>query len=217
MRAKDSQVLDVLRMVKTQAQAKKTSKGFDGETDDEFWTEIIARYVKQQKRALQEFERAGERGVQMAEGVRFEIEYLSPFLPRLKDEAEVLEMRAGEDSEDVIRQGSRILAAESGISRDLILGALLERNRIGETPAEILVGEHAATAGGLRVLRHPEVLGQLDLGLAAAPGDVAQPGAIHPALLLRNGGRHGARRERPQQHALQAHVLVDEPQRPAVL
>ena len=39
-------------------------------------------------------------------------------------------------SEEVIRRGADLLARQSGISRDLILGALLERNRLGETPAE---------------------------------------------------------------------------------
>ncbi|MCP4675944.1 MAG: GatB/YqeY domain-containing protein, partial [Deltaproteobacteria bacterium] len=41
MRAKNTRELDVLRMVKTQGQAKKTASGFDGDTDDAFWTEVI--------------------------------------------------------------------------------------------------------------------------------------------------------------------------------
>lgn len=40
------------------------------------------------------------------------------------------------DSEEVIRRGADLLAKQSGISRDLILGAMLERNRLGETPAD---------------------------------------------------------------------------------
>jgi uncharacterized protein YqeY len=92
MRAKDSGVLDVLRMVKTQAQLRKSEPGFKGETDDAFWKDVIARYVKQQKKALLEFEKAGEQGREGASKLRFEIEYLSPFIPKLKGEDEVREL-----------------------------------------------------------------------------------------------------------------------------
>ncbi|MDH3981919.1 MAG: amino acid permease, partial [Kiritimatiellaceae bacterium] len=50
--------------------------------------------------------------------------------------AAFLEVEAGVDCEEVIRRGAALLAEQSGISRDLILGALLERNRLGETPAD---------------------------------------------------------------------------------
>ena len=58
-----------------------------------------------------------------------------PFV-QMVNEGEVLELRDGEDSEDAIRHGAKLLAKKSGISGDLILGALLERNRLGETPAD---------------------------------------------------------------------------------
>ncbi|MCP4676861.1 MAG: GatB/YqeY domain-containing protein, partial [Deltaproteobacteria bacterium] len=57
-----------------------------------FWTEVITRYVKQQKKALVEFEKAGDQGKDGVESLRFEIDYLSPFLPRLKGEDEVREL-----------------------------------------------------------------------------------------------------------------------------
>ncbi len=41
-----------------------------------------------------------------------------------------------ENSEDVLRHGAQMLGKASGISSDLILGALLQRNQLGETPAE---------------------------------------------------------------------------------
>jgi len=58
-----------------------------------------------------------------------------PFF-RVVQEADFIEVEEGADSEEVIRRGARLLAGKSGISFDLILGALLERNRLGETPAE---------------------------------------------------------------------------------
>ncbi len=41
-----------------------------------------------------------------------------------------------ENSEDVLRHGAQQLGKMSGVSSDLILGALLQRNQLGETPAE---------------------------------------------------------------------------------
>ncbi len=58
-----------------------------------------------------------------------------PFV-ELVQHADFIEMEEPADSEEVIRRGAGLLSKRSGISRDLILGALLERNRLGETPAE---------------------------------------------------------------------------------
>lgn len=58
-----------------------------------------------------------------------------PFVNIVKH-ADFLEMEQPVDSESVLRIGARVLAQRSGISHDLILGALLERNQLGETPAE---------------------------------------------------------------------------------
>ena len=58
-----------------------------------------------------------------------------PFVQMVQD-AEFVEAGAREDSEDVIRTGARLLAQRGGVSGDLVLGALLQRNRLGETPAE---------------------------------------------------------------------------------
>jgi mannitol/fructose-specific phosphotransferase system IIA component (Ntr-type) len=55
---------------------------------------------------------------------------------QLVQSADFIEVEVGVDSEEVIRRGAALLAKQSGISRDLILGALLERNRLGETPAD---------------------------------------------------------------------------------
>ena len=89
MREKKTREKDVLRMVKSQAQVKKTSSGFEGDTDDAFWTDVITRYVKQQKKALVEFEKAGEKGREAVEKLQFEIDYLAEFLPALLSEDEV--------------------------------------------------------------------------------------------------------------------------------
>ncbi len=89
MRSKNSKELSVLRMVKSLAQTQKTAPGFSGETGDEFWTEIIGRYVKQQKKAINEFQKAGDKGKENIEQIRFEIDYFAPYLPKLLGEDEV--------------------------------------------------------------------------------------------------------------------------------
>jgi hypothetical protein len=89
MRNKNDKELSALRMVKTLAQTQKTAPGFSGETGDAFWIETIARYVKQQKKAIKEFQKAGEKGKETIEQISFEIDYFSPYLPKLLGEDEV--------------------------------------------------------------------------------------------------------------------------------
>ncbi len=92
-------------------------------------------------------ERLGERLLERdadALGLRTELRQLmkerglrveDPFV-QLVNEAEFIEVEAGIDSEAIIHRGAALLAQKSGLSHDLILGALLERNRLGETPAD---------------------------------------------------------------------------------
>lgn len=51
-------------------------------------------------------------------------------------EADFIELDCKCDAEEVLERASYILSEKSGVSKDLILGALLERSRLGETPAE---------------------------------------------------------------------------------
>jgi len=92
-------------------------------------------------------ERLGERLLERdadAMGLRTELRQLmkeqglrkdDPFA-QLVHSADFIEVESSVDSEEVIRRGARLLAQKSGVSYELILGALLERNRLGETPAE---------------------------------------------------------------------------------
>ena len=58
-----------------------------------------------------------------------------PFAEMLR-RAEFIEIDPCDDAECVLKEGAEILSEKSGISSDLIYGALLERNYLGETPAE---------------------------------------------------------------------------------
>lgn len=92
-------------------------------------------------------ERLGERLLERdadAMGLRTELRQImkerglredDPFY-KMVQAAAFVEVGAEADSEEVLRRGADLLAQRSGISRDLIYGALLERNRLGETPAD---------------------------------------------------------------------------------
>jgi len=88
MRKKDQPRVNVIRLIETEISTAKTAPGFTGEVDDALYLQVIASYVKKMTKALKEYEGLGERGVEMAEQLRFEIGYLSRWLPQKLDEAQ---------------------------------------------------------------------------------------------------------------------------------
>lgn len=108
----------------------------------------VSRHVSPRVGAVAKMaERMGERLLARdadALGLRTELRQLmkerglrdaDPFFQMVRA-SNFIEVEADVDCEEVIRRGATLLAEQSGISRDLILGALLERNRLGETPAD---------------------------------------------------------------------------------
>lgn len=89
IRARDGRTADVVRMLKTKIQERRTAKGFAGEIDDAAVLEVIAAYRKLLQKALPDYEKAGERGAAQAEQLRFEIAFCERFLPKTMDEAAV--------------------------------------------------------------------------------------------------------------------------------
>jgi len=85
LRDKDQATLDVVRMVKSRIQERRTAKGFSGEVDDPLVVEVIAAYRKQLVKALEEYEKAGPKGAEQAAKLRFEIGFCERFLPRAMD------------------------------------------------------------------------------------------------------------------------------------
>ncbi|HEX7787787.1 MAG TPA: GatB/YqeY domain-containing protein [Methylomirabilota bacterium] len=86
IRAKDTRTANVVRMLKTKIQERRTAKGASGEVDDALVLDVIGAYRKQLQKALAEFEKAGERGVAQAEDLRFEIAFCEGYLPRTMDQ-----------------------------------------------------------------------------------------------------------------------------------
>jgi uncharacterized protein YqeY len=89
IKARDTRTADVVRMIKTKIQERRTAKGFAGEIDDGAVVDVIGAYRKLLQKALPDYEKAGERGAAPAEQLRFEIAFCERFLPKTMDEAAV--------------------------------------------------------------------------------------------------------------------------------
>jgi uncharacterized protein YqeY len=89
IKAKDGRTADVVRMLKTKIQERRTAKGFAGVVDDALVQDVIAAYRKLLQKALPDYEKAGERGAAQAEQLRFEIAFCERYLPKTMDEAAV--------------------------------------------------------------------------------------------------------------------------------
>lgn len=89
IKAKDGKTADVVRMIKTRIQERRTAKGASGQVDDALVLDVIGAYRKQLQKAVAEFEKVGERGAAQAAVLRFEIEFCERFLPKTMDEAGV--------------------------------------------------------------------------------------------------------------------------------
>jgi uncharacterized protein YqeY len=87
MRDKDQRTTDVVRMIKTKIMERRTAKGFTGEVDDALITDVIAAYKKQLQKAVEEFEKVGDKGKEQAAELRFEIAFCERFLPKGLDAA----------------------------------------------------------------------------------------------------------------------------------
>jgi uncharacterized protein YqeY len=87
MKDKDTHTADTVRMIKTKIMERRTAKGFSGQVDDALITDVIAAYRKQLIKAVEEFEKVGDKGAEQASQLRFEIEFCERFLPKGLDEA----------------------------------------------------------------------------------------------------------------------------------
>jgi len=84
---KDTRTADVVRMLKTRLQERRTAKGFSGQIDDALVLDVISAYRKQLQKAIAEYDKVGERGAAHAAQLRFEQEFCEGYLPKGMDEA----------------------------------------------------------------------------------------------------------------------------------
>ena len=109
--ARDERARNVIGMLKSKVMVELKSGSGATETD-ELWLDNIRSYAKQLRKALPEYEKAGERGIPLLEEAKFEIEFCEQFLPRKLDEAA---------TEAIVRAA----AAIHGISGPKMIGKLL--------------------------------------------------------------------------------------------
>jgi uncharacterized protein YqeY len=87
IKAKDSRTAEVVRMLKTRLQERRTAKDFSGQIDDALVLDVISAYRKQLQKAIAEYDKLGERGAAQAAQLRFEQEFCEGYLPKGIDEA----------------------------------------------------------------------------------------------------------------------------------
>lgn len=110
-RDRDERTKNVINGLKNKVlMALKSGSGV--EDDDELWLGEIAKYAKSVTKAIPEFEKAGERGLEALDEARFELEFCQRFLPSKLDEAA---------TEELVRR----LAAEHGIDSPKQMGKLM--------------------------------------------------------------------------------------------
>jgi uncharacterized protein len=89
IKTKDAPTADVVRMIKTRIQERRTAKDFSGTINDAVVLEVIGAYRKLLQKAITEYEKLGERGAEQAAKLRFEIGFCEGYLPKGLDEAAV--------------------------------------------------------------------------------------------------------------------------------
>ena len=87
MKAKDKPKLDAIRQVQTEIAKKKAEKG--EEATDALVLNVISSYVKKMIKAVEEYNSLGDRGVEMASKIQYEIDYLSEWLPEQLSEEKI--------------------------------------------------------------------------------------------------------------------------------
>jgi uncharacterized protein YqeY len=109
--ARDERARNVIGMLKSKVMVEIKSGSGATETD-ELWLSTIKAYSKQVRKAIPEYEKAGERGHELIDEAKFEIEFCEQFLPKKLDEAA---------TEAIVRE----VAAAQGITGPKMIGKLL--------------------------------------------------------------------------------------------
>ncbi len=126
MRGRDEKVLNVIRMVRSEYKKLVTSGTFKEEDREATWARVVQTYVKKLKKAMPEYEEAGERGREMLEGLRFEVGFLEPFLPRVLDAAQ---------TEALVKETIEKTGAASPKMVGKVMGAIMKEHKGSVDPA----------------------------------------------------------------------------------
>ena len=86
MRSKDAARMGCVRQVRSKMQETVNAKDFSGTVDDALYQKVIASYVKQLRRGIEELGEGSGRAQELRDKYQAEIDYLGQFLPKLLDE-----------------------------------------------------------------------------------------------------------------------------------
>jgi uncharacterized protein YqeY len=109
--ARDERAKNVIGMLKSKV-LNEIKSGSGAVENDELWLATITSYAKQVRKAIPEYEKAGERGLEMIDEARFELAFCEQFLPRKLGAAE---------TEAIVRE----LAAANAIKDPKMIGKLV--------------------------------------------------------------------------------------------
>ncbi len=109
--ARDERAKNVIGMLKSKVLLEIKSGSGATETD-ELWLATITSYAKQVRKAIPEYEKAGDRGAELLSEARFEVEFCEQFLPKKLDAAA---------TEAIVRE----VAAANGIAGPKMMGKLV--------------------------------------------------------------------------------------------
>ncbi len=109
--ARDERAKNVIGMLKSKV-LNELKSGSGAQENDELWLATLTSYAKQMRKAIPEYEKAGERGAEMIEEARYEIAICEQFMPTKLDEAA---------TEKIVRE----VIAANGISGAKMLGKLV--------------------------------------------------------------------------------------------
>lgn len=129
IKSRDRARTNVIRQIETEVAVAKAAPGFTGTVDDDLYQATIVSYVKKMEKAKAEFEAAGERGVEQAAKLAYEIDYLARWMPQLPGEDETRKIVEGAIAElgvDDPKMMGRVMGhiMKSGIELD---GGLVNR------------------------------------------------------------------------------------------
>jgi len=117
MKEGDRATLNVIRQVESEVAVAKSAPGFSGEVDDDLYRSTMTSYVKRMDKARAEYVGLGERGQQHADGLAFEIDYLSQFLPESLSE---------DETRQLVRRTIAEVGADDPKMKGQVIGAVMQ-------------------------------------------------------------------------------------------
>lgn len=131
MLTKDARRRDVIRQVQTEITLARSEPGYDESKDDDVVQGVIESYSKRMQKSITEYESYGERGADMADKLRFEVDYLSRWMPQKLDEAATRSLIEGKIAELGVAGDEKAAGRVTGMimkdHKDEVDGALVNR------------------------------------------------------------------------------------------